>query len=140
MKEKYRLTPNQQIFMESFKETHDYKFSLAQVPASARQGVRASLLNGVSDLSKAYKEFVENAPLNPRANKASVLQMYFDLYDKAYASDDVALMAKILPEINKMVKGNLANQVKETKTETKLIGMMIDLTQKDNEPKTIDIT
>jgi len=139
---KYSLTKNQETFMNTFRETHDYKKALASVPKSARPGVKASLLNGKSDLSKAYQEFVNNAPLNPRANRASVLQMYFDLYDKAVASDDVVLMTKILPEINKMVKGNLANQVKETETQTKVIGMVIDMTKKDDEdmPLTIDIT
>ena len=137
---KYSLTKYQQLFMDTFKETHNYKKALAAVPKTARPGVKASLLSGLSDLSKAYQDFVNNAPLNPRANKASILQMYFDLYDKAIASDDVVLMTKILPEINKMVKGNLAAQSKDSETKTKMIGMVIDMTKKDDEPLTIDIT
>ena len=139
----YDLSKNQQLFLDTFKNTHDYERALKSIPKESRRAIESSLKKGHTNLAKAYNDFIKSAPLHPAINKVSIQNMYMELYDMAMIDGDTGLAAKMLGELNKMVKGNLATTTTEIIKETKIIGV-IDMTipahQQLPTGKIIDIT
>ena len=136
--EDFSLENYQVLFMQTFKETHSLTNALKVVTKTQSKKIKATLRAGDSDLAKAYKRFVEDAPIHPEANKVVILDNLIWLMNQAKKDEDTQGVLRAITEINKMIKGNLTSS-KDTKTiETKLIGI-IDLTKKNDEPIVIDI-
>jgi len=135
---KYRLTRAQIKFMDNFKNSHDFRASLEAFTAVEKNSITSALARGKSDFTRCYNDYINSAPQHPEVNKVVILN---DL-EMAFKENDTALLMKVIPEINKMIKGNLSNTAKEIVKETKFVGI-IDLSREAkmiDEPKTIDIT
>lgn len=128
-------------FMDEFTRTHNLDRAYRSLPENNRRAVKAKIKRGTSDLAKAFKDFIENAPVHPRANRVAVLDTLVWAMEKAKEQDDTQGVIRAIQEINKMIKGNLVNsQTKEIK-ETKIIGV-IDLSKPEQveEEIVIDVT
>jgi len=137
--EEFMLTKVQSNFMDNFKSTHDFKLSLKKLDSkSAVEAVKKSLKIGNNDLYKCYNKYIDSSPLHPEVNKTVILNDLVRLKDMAFEDGDTALLMKVIPEINKMIKGNLANNGGDKGGKNTIVGI-IDLTARD-EVKTIDIT
>jgi hypothetical protein len=144
MDEEYKgLTHAQQLFLDTFKATHDYKKALATVPRSARQSVSRSLHGGSGKLYELYQKFINSNPLPPEATKTVQLNRLLHAQQLALDENDTMMVLKMAQEINKMVKGNLASTTVETKTTNTFVAVY-DLTGGNageiGEGKIIDIT
>lgn len=143
--EKYMLTSVQSSFMDFFKASHNFKLSLEQLGGKApKEAVKKLLKMGNNDLYSCYNNYIDSSPLHPEVNRTVILNDLVRLKDMAFEDGDTALLMKVIPEINKMIKGNLAASDKSSGDRTTIVGI-IDLTSRDEvkqigEGKVIDIT
>ena len=142
--DEFMLTSTQIAFMDKFKATHNFKISIASLDSKAAQeSVKQSLKMGNNDLYKCYNKYIDSSPLHPEVNKVVILNDLIRLKDMAFEDGDTALLMKVIPEINKMIKGNLASTTEKRSSGNKLIGV-IDLTRREDkmleEGTIIDIT
>lgn len=141
----YMLTKVQSGFMDNFKATHDFKISIDRIEDTpAKESVRRLLKTGDNNLYKCYNDYINSSPLHPEVNKTVILNDLVRLKDMAFEDKDTALLMKVIPEINKMIKGNLVSNTKSEVTKTTIVGV-IDLTNREElkeigEGTIIDIT
>jgi hypothetical protein len=139
--ESYALSSYEVLFIQSFKDTHSISKSLKLLTKTQQERVNASLRTGKSDLSKAFKSFVEEAPIHPEANKVVILDNLIWIMNQAKEDQDTQGVLRAISEINKMIKGNLVSSNESKVIEKHFVGV-IDLTKKEEkkEPITIDVT
>ena len=101
---KYELKSYETLFIQSFKDTHNLSKSLKLLTNSQQDKVNASLRTGKSDLAKAFKEFVEEAPIHPEANKVVILDSLVWIMNQAKEDKDTNGVLRAITEINKMIK------------------------------------
>ena len=135
---KYNLDTYETLFIQNFKDTHDLSKSLKLVTKAQKEKINASLRGGRSDLAKCFKEFIEEAPVHPSANKVVILDHLVWIMEQAKKDEDTQGVLRAITEINKMIKGNLASTNDKRVVEQKLIGF-VDLTVKPDEPLIIDV-
>jgi len=135
---KYKLKSYEALFMQSFKDTHSLKGSLDLLTKRQQDRVNASLRTGKSDLSKSFKEFIEQAPIHPEANKVVILDNLVWIMNQAKIDQDTQGVLRAITEINKMIKGNLVSSTEKKVIERQIVGI-IDLTR-SKEQQYIDIT
>lgn len=138
---KYNLKHYETLFIQHFKETHNLKESLSLLNKNQASRVNATLRTGKSDLAKAFKDFVEEAPVHPEANKVVILDNLIWIMNQAKIDEDTQGVLKAITEINKMIKGNLAASTDKKVVEKHIVGV-IDLTKPtvdENDIKTIDV-
>jgi len=136
--EKYELEPYEALFLQSFKDTHSLTTSLKLLTTRQQGRVNAKLRTGKSELSKAFKDFVETAPIHPEANKVVILDNLIWIMNQAKKDEDTQGVLRAITEINKMIKGNLVSTNDKTTVEKHFVGL-IDLSKKEEEQKTIDV-
>ena len=136
--EKYRLESYEALFMESFKDTHNLNKSLKLLTKHQRERVNAALRTGKKDIALAFKEFVEEAPTHPEANKVVILDNLIWIMNQAKKDEDTQGVLRAITEINKMIKGNLVNSTEKKIIERQIVGV-IDLSKKEDEQETIDV-
>lgn len=137
--DKYELESYEALFMESFRSTHNIKDSLKLLTERQQQRVNGSLRAGKSDLAKAFKAFVEEAPIHPEANKVVILDNLIWIMNQAKIDQDTQGVLRAITEINKMIKGNLVTSTEQKVIKTQIVGI-IDLSKKEDEVKTIDVS
>ena len=125
------------LFIDAFKEKHSLTEALSILTNRQQERVKGALRAGRSDLALAYKDFVNNAPIHPEANKVVILDNLVWLMNRAKKEEDTQGVLRAITEINKMIKGNLASTSEKKVIETKLIGI-IDMTKRE-ETKFIDV-
>jgi hypothetical protein len=135
--DKYNLESYEALFMQSFKDTHNLTKSLKLLTARQQERINAGLRTGKSDLALAFKEFVEDAPVHPEANKVVILDNLIWIMNQAKKDEDTQGVLRAITEINKMIKGNLVNSTEKKIIERQIVGI-IDLSKK-TEQETIDI-
>jgi len=137
----YGLESYELLFMHYFTTSHSLDSSLELLTDRQKERVSGSLRAGKSNLAKAYREFIETAPIHPEANKTVILDNLIWAMNQSKDELDTGGVIKAIAEINKMIKGNLVASTDKKIIETKLIGI-IDLTKKDIEDDTvvIDVT
>lgn len=136
--EKYRLESYEALFMQSFKDTHNLENSLKLLTKNQQDRVNASLRTGKSDLSKAFRDFIEEAPIHPEVNKVAILDNLVWVMNQAKLDKDTNGVIRAIAEINKMIKGNLVTTTEKQVIQKQIVGI-IDLTKKSSD-NTIDIT
>ena len=136
---KYRLESYEIVFLEMFRDTHSLDKALKQLTQPQRTRVNGTLRTGKSDLAKAFKSFIEQAPLHPSVNKVVILDTLVWVMNQAKADEDTQGVIRAIAEINKMIKGNLVNSVEKTVIEKQFVGL-IDLSKKPDDDSMIDIT
>ena len=136
--EKYRLESYEALFMESFKDTHNLNKSLKLLTKHQQDRVNAALRTGKKDIALAFKEFVEEAPTHPEANKVVILDNLIWIMNQAKKDEDTQGVLRAITEINKMIKGNLVNSTEKKIIERQIVGV-IDLSKKEDEQETIDV-
>jgi hypothetical protein len=138
--DKYKLESYEALFMQYFKETHSLEKSLNKLTKRQQERVNSTLRTGKSDLAKCFKEFVEDAPVHPEANKVVILDNLIWIMNQAKEDKDTQGVLKAISEINKMIKGNLVASTDKKVIEKQLIGV-IDLSRRNEpeEPRTIEI-
>ena len=137
--EKYKLESYEVLFMQNFKDTHSIEKSLNLLTNRQKERVNAALRTGKSDLAKAFKDFVESAPVHPEANKVVILDNLIWIMNQAKEDLDTQGVLRAISEINKMIKGNLVSTNESKVIERHLIGV-IDLTKKETKDDTIDVS
>lgn len=139
---KYDLEPYEVLFIESFKDTHSLNKSMKHLTKTQKSKVNATLRGGTRDLAVVFKDFIEEAPIHPEANKVVILDNLVWIMKQAKEDKDTQGVLRAITEINKMIKGNLASSTDKTIVEKHLVGI-IDLTKKDEtkgqETVTIDV-
>ena len=140
--DKYELKSYEHLFLQSFKDTHNLSKSLKLLTKTQANKVNAALRTGKSDLAKAFKEFVEDAPVHPEANKVVILDNLIWIMNQAKEDKDTQGVLRAITEINKMIKGNLVSSTEKKVVEKQLVGI-IDLTKKNmpqiEAPRTIEV-
>jgi hypothetical protein len=135
---KYELESYEVLFIEHFKETHSLSKSLALLTKKQQERVNATLRTGKSDLAKSFKDFVEEAPVHPEANKVVILDNLIWMMNQAKEDQDTNGVLRAITEINKMIKGNLVNSTEKKIIERQIVGI-VDLT-KNNRSEQYQIT
>jgi len=135
---KYNLNSYETLFIQNFKDTHSLDKSLKLLTKTQRERVNATLRAGKSDLAKCFKEFIEEAPIHPEANRVAILDDLIWIKNQAREDKDTQGVLRAITEINKMIKGNLASTSEKTTIQQRLIGV-IDLTKKEDETKFIEV-
>ena len=136
--DKYSLQNYEALFMQNFKDTHSLSKSLKLLNKNQQDRVNASLRTGKSDLSKAFKEFIEEAPIHPEANKVVILDNLVWIMHQAKKDEDTQGVLRAITEINKMIKGNLVSSTEKQVIQKQIVGI-IDLTKK-LEDDTVEIS
>ena len=137
--DQFELSAAEVTFMDSFKASHSLGTALGSISNEEATEVQAALRDGKSDVGLAYKEFVENAPVHPEANKVVILDNLIWVMNQAKIDEDTNGVIRAIAEINKMIKGNLTASQEKKVTQTHLVAL-IDMTKKkDDEPITIEI-
>jgi len=136
---KYSLKNYEALFIQNFKDTHNLDKSLKLLTKSQKEKVNASLRTGNSDLAKVFKEFIEEAPTHPEANKVVILDNLVWIMHQAKEDKDTNGVLRAITEINKMIKGNLVSSTEKKVIERQIVGV-IDMTKKDNNQETMDIS
>lgn len=133
-----KVTPKQMEWLRAYEET------LSIEEACKRSGLdkthaMASLKKN-TPFSKLYYRLAKELDRDPRFNKAGAIGMLLDLKDRAKEAGNMNLELKIIQEINKMIRGNIAAAQKEiTKKDIRVRGV-IDLTKPvKKQPKTVDV-
>lgn len=129
---KYNLENYEVLFIEGFKDTHSLSKSLKLLTKTQQGKVNAALRGGKKDVARVFKEFIEDAPIHPEANKVVILDNLIWIMNQAKKDKDTQGVLRAITEINKMIKGNLATSADKTIVEKHLVGI-IDLT-KSEEP------
>ena len=88
--DKYNLKPYETLFMQSFKDSHNLSDSLKMVTKAQKKLINASLRGGKSDLAKCFREFIEEAPVHPEANKVVILDHLIWIMKQAKKDEDTA--------------------------------------------------
>lgn len=136
--DKYELDSYEALFMQSFKDTHSLTKSLKLLTKTQAERINAQLRTGKSNLARCFKEFVEDAPVHPEANKVVILDNLIWIMNQAKKDEDTQGVLRAITEINKMIKGNLATNGDKATIEKHFVGL-IDLSKKEEEQKTIDV-
>jgi hypothetical protein len=137
--DKWKLKDYELLFLQSFKDTHNLASSLALLQDNEKRNVKAGLKNGRTDLGKAFKEFVEDAPIHPEANKVVILDNLIWVMNQAKIDQDTNGVIRAISEINKMIKGNLTVSQENKIVKQTLIGI-VDFTKKEVDDNTLDVT
>jgi hypothetical protein len=135
---KYKLESYEALFIQSFKDTHSLSKSLRLLTSNQQDRVNATLRTGKSDLALAFKEFVEEAPVHPEANKVVILDNLVWIMHQAKEDKDTNGVLRAITEINKMIKGNLVSSTEKQIIQKQIVGI-IDLTKKSDD-NTIEIS
>ena len=136
--EKYELEEFEAQFMNRFRETHSLSEAMSLLHNKEKVLIKSRLRDGKSELGNAFKEFVENAPVHPEANKVVILDNLVWIMNQAKIDQDTQGVLRAITEINKMIKGNLVSTNDKTTVEKHFVGL-IDLSKKEEEQKTIDV-
>ena len=137
---KWNLESYETLFMQHFKDTHNLSKSLKTLTKTQQARVNATLRTGKSNLAKCFKEFVEDAPIHPEANKVVILDNLIWIMNQAKEDKDTQGVLRAITEINKMIKGNLVSSNDKKVIEKQIVGV-IDLTKRmeEQETKVIEI-
>lgn len=137
--DKFELKPYEATFMDAFKSTHSLGTALGEVTNQEAVQIQKDLRNGKSDIGLAFKEFVEDAPIHPEANKVVILDNLIWVMNQAKIDEDTNGVIRAIAEINKMIKGNLTATQEKKVTQTHLVALVDMTKKKDDEPITIEV-
>ena len=137
--DKFELKPYEATFMDAFKSTHSLGTALSEVTNQEATQIQKDLRNGKSDIGLAFKEFVEDAPIHPEANKVVILDNLIWVMNQAKIDEDTNGVIRAIAEINKMIKGNLTATQEKKVTQTHLVALVDMTKKKDEEPITIEV-
>ena len=132
-----KISEEQETFLEAYRDNLDVMES-ARIAGLDTRNIHRSLRSN-TPFAKMFRRLVDEIDKDPRFNKLGSLSMLLDLKNRAQEAKNQELELKIIQEINKMIKGNIASNRKIVENRNFQITGKIDLSKPIDEPDVLDV-